>query len=137
MEFKRFHHITSIKYIFSCLSKMIGLHQNETNCKNTLTVFTLRWRVAMCTNGSGLYDRCENDTRQMYPPVGGLPVSQDRLARTKLDHDRITPVILPCEQNTLADHTFKISIRYIYLDTWQIQSAFSLPLTPTWLGYPT
>ena len=33
------------KYIFRCLSQMIALQQNVSNCQNTPTVLTLRWRI--------------------------------------------------------------------------------------------
>ena len=32
---------------FACLSKMIAFHQNVVNCQNTLTVFTLKWRISL------------------------------------------------------------------------------------------
>ena len=35
------------------------------------------------------------------PPVGGLPISQDRLDRTKLIHDHTIPIILPRGKNIL------------------------------------
>ena len=45
MELKIFHHTTSTKYIISCLSEMIALHQNMAHRQNTLTVLTLRLNV--------------------------------------------------------------------------------------------
>ena len=52
--------------IFPFLSKMIALHQNVANCKNTLTVLTQRWRiflqVSRYLNGSYAYD-----TKQLHP----------------------------------------------------------------------
>ena len=45
------------------------------------------------------------------PPVGGLPISQDRLDNMKPVHDRTIPIILP-SGNILADTMFKINIWY-------------------------
>ena len=45
MESKWFHHISFTKYIFNFFSKITALHQNVSNCPNTLTVLTLRWRI--------------------------------------------------------------------------------------------
>ena len=55
-------------------------------------------------------------------PVGGLPISQDRLDRTKLVRDRTNPINLPCGKNILADMVFKINRECTNLDTRQIQS---------------
>ena len=44
------------------------------------------------------------------PPVGGLSISQDRLDRMKLVHDRTIPIILPSGKNILVNIVFKISV---------------------------
>ena len=54
------------------------------------------------------------------PPVGGLPISQDRLDRMKLVRDRTTPIILPSGKNILINMLLKISIGYTNLDARQI-----------------
>ena len=43
-------------------------------------------------------------------PVGGLPISQDRLDRMKLVRDRTVPIILPSGKNVLVNMVFKISV---------------------------
>ena len=53
------------------------------------------------------------------PPVGGLPISQDWLDRIKFVYDRSVPIILPSGKS-------KTDLA--------AESAFSLPLMPTWLG---
>ena len=74
------------------------------------------------------------------PPVGGLPISQDWLDRTKLVRNRTFPSILPSGKNILVDTMFKISIGYTNLDMRQTgadlaaESALSLPVMPIWLG---
>ena len=52
------------------------------------------------------------------PPVGGLPISQDWLDRMKLVYNRSVPIILPSGKS-------KTDLA--------AESAFSLPLMPTWL----
>ena len=54
------------------------------------------------------------------PPVGGLPISQDRLDIMKLVHDRTVPIVLPSGKNMV----FKINIGYTNLKTRQIQNRF-------------
>ena len=49
------------------------------------------------------------------PPVGGLPLSQDRLDRMKLVHDRTIPTILPSEKKILVNMVFKIRVGYTNL----------------------
>ena len=107
--------LPNISFFFSP-SKMIALHQNVANCQNTLTVLTHRVEdlSSRCMNGSDVYARCGHDTRQ--PPVGGLPISQDRLVR-----DRTIPMTLPSGKNIRANMLYKISIGYTNLDKRQIQ----------------
>ena len=69
----------------------------------------------------------EADTKQdnvFLPalPVRGLPISQDRFDRMKLVRNPTIPIILPSGNNLLVIMVFKIRIRYINLDTRQIQS---------------
>ena len=47
------------------------------------------------------------------PPVGGLPISQDRLDRMKPVRNRTIPITLQSGKNILADTMFKISIMYL------------------------
>ena len=64
------------------------------------------------------------------PPVGGLQVSQDRLDRMKLvrNHSKWKEytVNLCCGNSTLTHGKSKADLA--------AESAFSLPLLPTWLG---
>ena len=111
-------------------SKMIALHQNVVNCQNTLIVLTLRWRIFAQDVWMSLMCLTNTGTTQDYfilpaPPVGGLPISQDRLDRMKLVHDHTIPIILPSGKNILGNMVFQISVGYTNLDTMQIQS--SLP----------
>ena len=136
MESKRFHHISSTKYIFPFLSKMIALHQNVANCQNTLTVLTQRWRIFPQDIWMG--QMCMTDT-----PVGGLPISQEWLDRMKLVRDRTIPVILPSGKDILVDTMFKIIIWYTNLGTKQIQCRLGrkvcifIALNASMAGYPT
>ena len=65
------------------------------------------------------------------PPVGGLPISQDWLDRTKLVPDRTIPIILPSVKNIFVDTMFKTSIGYTNLanpvQTWQQSQPFHYP----------
>ena len=75
-------------------------------------------------NGSNMYDRGGNDTRQLHPSCiacRGLPISQDWLNRMKIVRDRTIPIILPSGKDILADTMFKISVGYTNLGTRQIQ----------------
>ena len=56
----------NISFLFT--KKIIALDQNVANYQNTLTVFTLMWRVLFkrCMNASDAYDRCGHDTRQFH-----------------------------------------------------------------------
>ena len=49
------------------------------------------------------------------PPVGGLPIFQYWLERTKLVRNSTIPIILPSGKNILVDTMFKIIIGYINL----------------------
>ena len=77
------------------------------------------------------------------PPVGGLPISQDWLDRTKLARDRTIPIILPSGKNILVDTMFKITIGYTNLGTRQIQCRLGrnvclfIALNAIIAGYPT
>ena len=124
---------------------MIALHQNVTNCQNTLTVLTFRWRIFPQNIRIGQICMTDAGTTQdnfilLALPVGGLPISQDRLDRMKLVRDRTIPVTFPSGKNMLVNMLFKISVGYTNFDTRQIQgrlgteSAFSLPLMPIGLG---
>ena len=109
------YHISFTKYIFPFSSKMIALHQNVANCPNTLTVLTQRWRIFPQDIWMGQMCMTDAGTTQDYfilpaPPVGGLPVSQDRLHRMKLVCDRTTPIISPSGKNILVNMLFKISV---------------------------
>ena len=148
MECKWFHHISSTKYIFPFLSKMIALHQNVANCQNTLTALTQRWRIFPQDVWMGQTCMTDAGTTQDYfilpaPPVGGLPISQDWLDRMKLVHDRTVPIILPSGIDILVDTMFKIIIGYTNLGTRQIQgrlgSWICLFIAPnaSMAGYPT
>ena len=126
MESKWFHHITSTKYIFPFLRKIIALHQNVANCQSTLTVLTQRWRIFPQDVWMGQMCMTDAGTTQDYfilpaPPVGGLPISQDWLDRMKLVHDRAVPIILPSGKDILVDAMFKIIIGYTNLGTRHIQ----------------
>ena len=89
MESKWFHHISSTKYIFPFLSKMIALHQNVANCQNTLTELTLRWRILLQNVWMGQMCMTDVGTTQDYfilpaLPVGGLPISRTGLTEWSL-----------------------------------------------------
>ena len=77
------------------------------------------------------------------PPVGGLPISQDWLDRTKLVCNRTIPIILPSGKNILVDTMFKIIIGYTNLGMRQIQCILGSRLCPfitpnaNMAGYPT
>ena len=62
-------------------------------------------------NGSDVYaGPAQNYFIFLVLPVGGLPISQDRLDRMKLVHDRTIPIILPSGKNILVNMVFKISV---------------------------
>ena len=135
-------------HIFPFSSKMIALHQNVTNCQNTLTVLTLRWRIfpqniwmdQMCMTDAGT---TQDNFILPAPPVGGLPISQDWLDRMKFVRDRTIPIILPSGKNILADTMFKITIGYTNLGSRQIQCRLGskvclfIALNAIMAGYPT
>ena len=77
----------------------------------------LSWAVSkMCMTDVG---RTQDNFILPALPVGGLPISQNRLDRMELVHDRTIPIIyllIWCLKSVLAE------------------SAFSLPLMPIWLG---
>ena len=78
MKSKWFHHISSSKNTFPCLSKIIARHQNVTNCQNTLIMHTLRWRIFLQNVWMGQICMTDAGTIQdnyILPatPVGGLP----------------------------------------------------------------
>ena len=81
-------------------STIIAFHQNVAKCHNTLTVLTLRWMILLQDVSMGQMSVTDADiTPDNFilpaPPVGGLPIGQDRLDRMKLYCDRTTPIVLP------------------------------------------
>ena len=124
------HHISFTIYIFPFFSKMTALHQNLANCQNTLTMLTLScrnplqdiWMGQMCMTDAGT---TQDNFILPAPPVGGLPISQDRLYRMKLVRDSTIPIILPCGKNILDNMVFKISVWFTNLDTGQIKRRLS------------
>ena len=106
------------------------------NCRNTDSahiVTEVENLSSRCMNGSNA-DTTQNNFIFPAPPIGGLPISQDRLDRMKLVRDSTIPIILPSVKNILAHTMFKIIIGYTNLGTEEIQSAFSLPQMPIWLS---
>ena len=127
MESKWFLYISFTKDILSFFCKTIALHQNVLYCQNTLTVLTLRWRIFPQDIWMGQMCMTDADTTQdnfilPAPPVGGLPIYQDRRDRMKLVCDGTIPIILPSGNNTLVNFVFKIRVGHNNLDTRQIQS---------------
>ena len=95
------------------------------------------------TNGLDVHDQwgtTQDDSILPAPPVGRLPISQDRLDRVKLVCDSISQIILPSGKNILADVMFKIIIGCSNLGTRQIQSRLGskvclfIALMPVWLS---
>ena len=70
--------------------------------------------------------------------VGGLSISQDD--RMKLVRNRTIPIILPSRKNILVNVVFKVNVGTPTLTRgkskaeFAAESAFSLPLMPTWPG---
>ena len=99
-------------------------------------------RIHWCMNGLNMTDTGTTQDNFILPalPVGGLPISQDRLDRRKLVRDRTIPIILPSGKNILVNMVFKISVVHTNLDTSKSKAdvaaecVFSLPLMQIWLG---
>ena len=115
------------------------------NLKNRPTsfLFSAKWlhSTKMCSHRGG------GSLLMVYEWVSFVwpmwAISQDRLDRMKLVHDRSIPIILPSGKNILVNMVFKISDGYTNLNTRQIQSRlgsrvciFIAPNANT-AGYPT
>ena len=139
MESKWFHHISFTKYrpIIPFFSKMVALHQNVSNCQNTLTLLTYGWMYE--------WVRCVWQMRAWHNTISsvGLPIPLDRLDKMKFLPERTIPIILPSRKNILVNMVFKITVGYTNLDTRQIQSRLGsrvcLFIAPNTImaGYPT
>ena len=85
-----------------------------------------------CMNGSNKYITDADTTQDHFIlpvlPVGGLPISQDRLDRMKLVRDRTILIILQSGTNILANMAFKINIGYTNLDTSLVRIQQILPM---------
>ena len=57
-------------------------------------------QIGLCMTDA---DTTQNNFILPAPPVGGLPISQDRLDRMKLVPNSTVPIILPSGKDTLAN----------------------------------
>ena len=120
MQSKWFHHI-------SYLSQMTALHQNVSNCQNTLTVLTLRWRIFLHVVMMRQMYVTEAGTTQdnfihLAPPVRGLPISQGQIHGMKRIRNRTIPITFRSGKNMLLNVMFKTIIGYTNLGTRQVTS---------------
>ena len=85
------------------------------NCQCTLTLLTLRWRILVTEPWFSQMSMTDASTTQdnfilPAPPVGRLPIFQDRLVRMKLVRDHNIPFISTSGKNILVNMMFNISI---------------------------